>query len=197
MFRGFYLPSLHSVSLCGFLSIVLSAFQVTSNAPPTPPSPSAALAIQQKSSKDRDYLLTTKKFFTNWPFIISFLSVGGATGYVNTISTKIEQILCSVGYSDQIAGLAGSLIIFTGFVASFPFGIIAYRTKKLTLICKLSGCVEIISLVMLDYFMRLPNNAAAVIASYVLLGIFTLGPYPLVLELIVECTYPCDQVEFI
>ena len=104
MFRGFYLPSLHSVSLCGFLSIVLSAFQVTSNAPPTPPSPSAALAIQQKSSKDRDYLLTTKKMFTNWPFIISFLSVGGATGYVNTISTKIEQILCSVGYSDQIAG---------------------------------------------------------------------------------------------
>ena len=123
--------------------------------------------------------------------------MGGATGYVNTISTKIEQILCSVGYSDQIAGLAGSLIIFTGFVASFPFGIIAYRTKKLILICKLSGCVEIISLVMLDYFMRLPNNAAAVIASYVLLGIFTLGPYPLVLELIVECTYPCDQVEFI
>ena len=123
-----------------------------------------------------------------------FLFVGGAMGYVSTISTKIEQILCSVGYSDQIAGLAGSLILFMGFVASFPFGILAYKTKKSTLICKLSGFVVITSLVMLGYFMRLPNNAAAIIASCVLLGLFALGSYPLALELIVECTYPCDQV---
>ena len=176
-------------------AIILSVFQVTSSVPPTPPSPSAALAIQQKSSNHKDYLPTIKTLFTNRPFIIMFLFLGGGMGYVNTIWTKIEQILCSVGYSDQFAGLTVSLLTFTGFLASFLFGIIAYRTKKPILICKLSGLFVIISLVMMDYFMRLPNNASAIIVSCVLFGIFSFGPYPLALELIVECTYPCDQVQ--
>ena len=81
-----------------------NSFQVTSNVPPTPPSPSAALAMQQKSSRRSEYWPTIKKFFSNWPFIIIFLFVGGAMGYISTISTKIEQILCSSGYSDQLAG---------------------------------------------------------------------------------------------
>ena len=125
-----------------------------------------------------------------------FLFVGGSQAYLNTIWTKIEQILCSVGYSDQIAGLASSLMMFTGFLATFPIGIIANRTKKNILICKLSGFVLIMSLIMVGYFMRLPNNAAALIVSFVILGIFLVGSYPLALELIVECTYPCDQVYY-
>ena len=31
-----------------------------------------------------------------------FLFVGGAMGYVSCISTKIEQIMCARGYSDQV-----------------------------------------------------------------------------------------------
>ena len=115
-------------------------------------------------------------------------------GYVSAISTKIEQILCSRGYTDQLAGFAGSMILFMGFVASFPFGLLSYKTKKPVLICKLSGFVVITSLVMLGYFMRIPEQSGAIIASCVLLGIFALGSYPLALELIVECTYPLDQV---
>ena len=60
--------------------------------------------MQQKSSRRSEYWPTIKKFFSNWPFIIIFLFVGGAMGYISTISTKIEQILCSSGYSDQLAG---------------------------------------------------------------------------------------------
>merc|ERR1711971_500877 len=166
---------------------------VTSNVPPTPPSPSAAQAMQQKSSKRSDYWPTIKKFFSNWPFIIIFLFVGGAMGYISTISTKIEQILCSSGYSDQLAGTAGSSILFCGFLASFPMGLISYKTKKPILVCKLSGFVVLSSLVMIGYFMRLPDKKAEIIVSCVLLGIFALGPYPVALELLVECTYPLDQ----
>lgn len=115
-------------------------------------------------------------------------------GYVSTISTKIEQILCSKGYTDQLAGLSGSLILLTGFIFSFPFGLLAYKTKKPVLICKLSGFIVITSLVMMGYFMRVPDQGGAIITSAVLLGIFALGPYPIALELIVECTYPVDQV---
>merc|ERR1712008_487399 len=81
-------------------TILLTIWKVTSNVPPTPPSPSAAQALQQKSSKSGDYWSQVKRFLSNWPFIIIFLFVGGAMGYISTISTKIEQILCSSGYSD-------------------------------------------------------------------------------------------------
>jgi len=78
-----------------------------------------------------------------------FLFVGGAMGYISTISTKIEQIMCARGYSDQVkedfflaiaydnkrsyfqlSGLSGSLILLVGFLASFPIGIIGYKTGK-------------------------------------------------------------------
>ena len=60
--------------------------------------------MQTNRTRGREYWPNIKKLFSNWPFIIMFLFVGGAMGYVSTISTKIEQILCSRGYSDQIAG---------------------------------------------------------------------------------------------
>ena len=117
-------------------------------------------------------------------------------GYVSTISTKIEQVLCSRGYSDQLAGLSGSLILFAGFLASFPFGVISYKLKKPVLLCKVSGIVVITALVLIGYFMRIPNQGPAIIASCTLLGIFAIGSYPIALELLVECTYPVDQVSF-
>jgi cyanate permease len=115
-------------------------------------------------------------------------------GYISAISTKIEQILCSRGYTDQLSGLSGSLILLCGTLASFPFGYLAYKTRKPTLICKACGIVVIISLVMMGYFMRVHDQSLAIVFSCILLGIFALGPYPLALELIVECTYPVDQV---
>ena len=72
--------------------------------------------------------------------------------------------------------------------------LISYKTKKPILVCKLSGFVVLSSLVMIGYFMRLPDKKAEIIVSCVLLGIFALGPYPVALELLVECTYPLDQV---
>lgn len=175
------------------LGAILTMWKVTANRPPTPPSPSAAMAIHRRATRGREYWPNIKRLFTNWPFIVMFLFVGGAMGYVSTISTKIEQILCSRGYTDQLSGLSGSLILLCGFLASFPFGLIAHKTGKYTLLCKLSGFIVITSLVMIGYFMRVPDQGVAIVFSCVLLGIFALGPYPLALELIVECTYPIDQ----
>ena len=39
-----------------------------------------------------------------------------------------------------------------------------------------------------------PNQGAAIAVCCALIGFFALGVYPLGLELIVECTYPVDQV---
>ena len=105
------------------------------------------------------------------------------------------QVITIYNYmQNYFTGLSGSLILFMGFLASFPMGLISYKTKKPVLLTKLCGIVVITSLVLLGYFMREPNQSAAIITSSCLLGIFALGPYPLALELIVECTYPVDQV---
>ncbi len=133
-------------------------------------------------------------------------------GYVSTLCTKIEQIMCSRGYSDQVryimsfeqlqtqyqdsfqlSGLAGSLIFLMGFLASFPIGILAYKTNRPITICKLFGLGSIGSLGLLCYFLRLPDVGVGIVTSCAMLGIFALGCYPLAMELMVECTYPVDQ----
>ena len=48
----------------------------------------------------------------------------------------IFKILCSRGYSDQLAGLAAASIIVAGLLASFPLGFLAAKTGRLTAISK-------------------------------------------------------------
>ena len=115
-------------------------------------------------------------------------------GNINNISTKLEQILCSRGYTDQLAGICGALIFLAGYLASFPMGFIVYKTKRPVLVCKVSLLICLIFIIMLAYFLPLPNHTPSIIISCVLLGIFGLGPYPIFLDLITECTYPINEV---
>jgi FLVCR family MFS transporter 7 len=163
---------------------------VTSSNPPSPPSPSAAA---QANEAEKAYWPNMRALFSNKAFLVLFLFVGAAMGYVSTISTKIEQILCARGYSDQLSGLSGSLILLVGFLASFPFGVLAYKTGRLALICKACCFAAIAAMVALAYLMRVADRAAAIAACCAMLGAFALGVYPLALELLVECTYPVDQ----
>ena len=72
------------------LGALLTMWKVTRNRPPTPPSLSAAQQGAKKAS-NASYLRNIRSLVTNVPFFIAFLFVGGAMGYVSTISTKIEQ----------------------------------------------------------------------------------------------------------
>lgn len=45
---------------------------------------------------------SVKQLLTNKPFMIMFFFIGGAMGYISCVSTKIEQIMCASGYSDQV-----------------------------------------------------------------------------------------------
>lgn len=102
----------------------------------------------------------------------------------------LSQILCARGYTDQLSGLSGSLILLCGTLASFPMGLLAYKTGQPVLICKISSLFVIGSMVSLAYFMCVPDQGLAIVFSCAFMGIFALGVYPLALELIVECTYP-------
>ena len=69
---------------------LLTMWKVTRNRPPSPPSLSAAQQGLTKTT-NASYLRNIRSLMTNVPFFLAFLFVGGAMGYVSTISTKIEQ----------------------------------------------------------------------------------------------------------
>ena len=49
--------------------------------------------------------------------------------FLNILNIKIflQQVLCARGYSDQLSGMSNSLILLVGTLASFPFGVLAYK----------------------------------------------------------------------
>ena len=149
--------------------------------------------MEQKSPKMCNWS-NIKEIIYNWPFLLIFLQLGATIAYCFTIFAQIEQILCSGGYSDQIVKISGSSMIICGFFAAFPISFIAYKTKKSTLVCKFSTVFILIAAIMIASLFRMPDKSAGIIVACVLLGIFGIGTYPLMLELLVECTYPFDQV---
>lgn len=161
-----------------------------SSTPPTPPSPSAAVkpgnSRQTSSFGCSDVFATLKKLFSKKAFIIILVTTSTAMAYNNTLSVKIEQIMCAKGYSDQQAGLAGSIIILVGFCASFPIGFLAYKTEKGVLISKIGSCLAIGAVWMVTYYIRLPGSQTGIFLGCALMGVTAAGCYPLLLELIGE-----------
>jgi len=174
-------------ALPGFL---LTVCGVKSSLPPSPPSPSAATA---KAVKRKPFLGTIVQLSTNIPFLIIFLFLGGAMGYISTLQTKLEQMLCSRGYSDTLAGVSAALIIIAGFVASFPIGYASMKSGKLILISKIA-CIPAVVILGISVWMFLqPFQDSWIVVTCVFLGMFSLGIYPVMLELSVEATYPLDE----
>ena len=129
----------------------------------------------------------------NKAFVVIFLFLGACMGCVSSVMTKIEQIMCSRGYTDQLSGLAGSLILISATVASFPIGLLAYRTGRFSLVCKAFITVGLLGVIGNAYFMRLPYHGIYIVVCCVVMGAFAVGAYAVALELVVECTYPIDQ----
>jgi FLVCR family MFS transporter 7 len=124
---------LHLVSFSISLFPAVMACFITRSTPPTPPSFSAIINIQQQQQQQqqqqenssnqyligntndtletktsfRVYLSQVGKLLKSKDFLILFVSFGLALGLFNTLSTLIEQILCTRGYTDEDAGIFG------------------------------------------------------------------------------------------
>ena len=184
-------PLLNTVWVLPALAgLLITLLGVRSSLPPCPPSHSAALA---RTASKPPFLGTIRQLATNKPFIVMFLILGGAMGYMLTLQTKLEQILCSRGYSDTFAGLSAALIIIAGFIASFPLGYLSMRSGKLILISKVTSLLLALTLGLTLWMFVQPAQEVGLLFTSVLLGIFSLGIYPVMLELSVEATYPLDQ----
>ena len=76
------------------------------------------------------------------------------------------------------------------------FGVISHKLKKPILMLKLGCIVLFLALGLMNYSMKSEDEQPIVILSSVLVGSLLIGLYPVALDLIVECTYPVDQVIF-
>ena len=103
------------------LGALLTMWKVTRNRPPTPPSLSAAQQGAKKAS-NASYLRNIRSLVTNVPFFIAFLFVGGAMGYVSTISTKIEQ------------GSQSNLSVFPIFRGNFISDLLEFGSSMIMMI---------------------------------------------------------------
>ena len=119
------------------------------------------------------------------------------------------KVLCSRGYSDSLAGLSAALMIIAGFLASFPLGYLSMKSGKLILITKVYTLVSmqplskfpfqcaclpaIVALGVSTWILIQSGLSSAVVSICAILGVCSLGIYPIMLELSVECTYPLDE----
>merc|ERR550519_3029452 len=149
--------------------------------------------MEQTQTKKMDYIGTLKAVFTNRAFVIMFMFLGGCMAFISCLATKMEQIMCSVGYSDELAGLACTIVIIVGAGGTVLFGIMAQKTGKIVEITKLCCFGAIVCVLCLSYLLLMPDVGIYILISAGFLGLFALGVFPLALELTVEATFPADQ----
>jgi len=184
---GFFVPAL--------LGTILGIFLVKNNLPQTPPSASEEQREldQNANMKKINYIGTLKTVFSNKAFVIMFFVLGGNMSFISTLATKMEQIMCSVGYSDELAGGTCTLVILVGAVGTVVLGILAEKTRKIVEITKLCCLGMIVCVIIMSYLLLLPDVGVYILISAGFLGLFAIGVFPLALEVAVEATFPADQ----
>ncbi|XP_041476852.1 solute carrier family 49 member A3-like isoform X1 [Lytechinus variegatus] len=168
----------------GVLAVVVMCY--CKNAPPTPPSASAA-------SHHSSFFSGLKQIIRIKAFWVLFIVFGAGLAVFNSIITIIEEVLCPVGYSDNFSGVCGAVLIGSGIVGAFVSGLYVDRTKKFALVAKVSFSLCAVCIVALSVITRYPNIPAAIVGVCAVVGFFGFAQFPVSLELGVEATYPVSE----
>ncbi|OXV10286.1 hypothetical protein Egran_01953 [Elaphomyces granulatus] len=170
-----------------YISILSSVASIPSiflpAGPPSPPTSSAAI---EKTPLAEAFwkLVSTPEFWLIWiPFAVY-------VGFFNSISSLLNQILSPYGYSETQAGIAGGILIIVGLIAAAIVSPITDRFKHY--LGSIRMLVPIISVAYIGLVFA-PSSPAGIVPSFVvcaLLGASSFSILPLVLEYLVEITYP-------
>jgi hypothetical protein len=151
--------------------------------PPSPPTSSAAI---EKTPLAEAFwrLVSTLEFW------LIFIPFSVYVGFFNSISSLLNQILAPYGYSESQAGIAGGILIIAGLIAAAILSPITDRFKHYLGSIRMLVPVIAVSYVALVFA---PSSPAGIVPSFVvcaLLGASSFSLLPLVLEYLVEITYP-------
>ena len=141
----------------------------------------------------RKYLKNLKSVFTNLKFMVLFVVMGGAVGFVNAFFTQLSQMMCSRGYDNVFSGMCGSLLLGTGVIGAVISGVIVEKFGYIEEVTKLFFGAAVLIGILITELLRESNLDVIVAISFASFGVFAFGMYPLGLELAVEVTYPVDE----
>ncbi|KAL2360574.1 hypothetical protein RJZ56_006558 [Blastomyces dermatitidis] len=169
-----------------YVSIISTVVCVPSffipSAPPTPPTASAAIE-RIPLTKSPLKLIRTLEFW------LIFLPFSVYVGLFNSISSLLNQILEPHGFSETDAGITGALLIVVGLVAAAIISPITDRYKSYLLLTKV--LVPIIAVCYIGFvFAPRASNVAGPYVVAALLGASSFAVLPVILEYMVEITYP-------
>ena len=137
------------------------------------------------------------KLLSSKDFLILFLSFGLSLGLFNTLTTLLEQILCTRGYTDLDVGYFGGAMIVSGMVGSLIAGVILDKTKRFEEMAKI--CFSLSALSNIGFvILQLYNNDNSliynlVLISFCLTGFFGLPLLPVCMDMAIECVYPIPE----
>mmetsp|Transcript_29087 Transcript_29087/g.49311 ORF Transcript_29087/g.49311 Transcript_29087/m.49311 type:complete len:504 (+) Transcript_29087:117-1628(+) len=181
-------------------SILLLAYFLFLDKPPTPPSYTETLRYSHRISDQSEIIQDGGPFF--WHQISSLLknrnfiklafgfSIGLA--YFNSLATVLGQQVNILGYTDNDAGIFGALILGFGLIGCAIVGPIMDATHRYKTILKTFSVMTFVTVLALCGSLR-PNNHVALLIIFSVLGFFVLPLLPLSFECMVECTYPVSE----
>jgi MFS family permease len=162
------------------------------SAPPTPPSASAASRPQTRTHTNRSTpsLFTTLKLLMSSPAnLLLILPFWAYVSLFNSLSSLLNQILYPYSYTETQSGIAGALLILVGLLSAALSSPLIDRYKSYLLYIKIA--VPVIAICYL-LFIWAPESRTLVYPYLLLslLGAACFGLVPLVLEFLVEISWP-------
>ncbi|KAL2823922.1 major facilitator superfamily domain-containing protein [Aspergillus cavernicola] len=151
--------------------------------PPTPPSASSATTKTPLLPAVSQMLKTLEFWFILIPF-------GVYVGFFNSVSSLLNQILSPHDFSETDAGIAGGILIVVGLISSAILSPLTDCYKHYLGTIRILVPIVAISYIALIFA---PSSPAGIAPSYIImaiLGASSFGLLPVVLEYLVEITYP-------
>ena len=204
--------------ICAGVGCLLTILFVK-NRPPTPPSASQRMKLEEQglflydndeygqkivNENESRFLDSFKSSFIrikedlsgniihNKNFLLLCGGFGVGLGFFNVLTTLINQYTAAFGYSSNDAGVFGGLLILGGIFGAIISGAAMELTRKYNEILKVfvAGTV----LVAIVFVTQMKENNLVILD--VLFGLFGFCAIPIVcvtFECAAECTYPCDE----
>lgn len=203
---------LHLISTLIAVIPPLMACFITRSKPPTPPTYSGLRSLQSNESTETDQLLGETKSFSNdfkiylgqvknllksRDFLILFFCFGLALGVFNCFTTLVEQIICTLGYSDNDSGYFTGAMLVSGLVGSLISGLIIDKTKRFEELAKFCFAMSAVANACLAICLQWNNDQSTVyyltLVTFCLIGFFGLPLLPICMDMSVECVYPIPE----
>ncbi|THD22757.1 hypothetical protein D915_006690 [Fasciola hepatica] len=192
-----------SLGIVGF-GFIVSCIVVRTGKPPTPPSTAASVSdqVHQRWAQSENIsVLQRLKYFVSQcieplrsaSFCLLMLAFACGLAYFTTLSTLFQQMLCTKGYSNQFAGLCGSLMIVTGLIASAFSAIFADRTGLLLEAVQVCYTLAIVGAVGFGLTLWFSHQTISTMFCVCWLGAWGFSQYSLALELAAEATFPVPE----